>query len=263
MFGPFTLPSNPEVTIELRIATVQETIEFSSVMLEHEEALTTLFLNTVQKPDSYRDCRDWTADDRRFALFWYYLHTRKDTGVSLPYECPHCNESHVHNFNLRELAEHYQAVKGKSFRDVDFAGMGYRVAPLNGHALEKLEGLRLVLSEMEEGTPAFEQQRSEIRFHEVLYKLSNRKDFEKSPYKREQALKNTLLAMPESEFSELAALVSDAVDDMKHGLNTEIAEGQVLLVSPSDQCPTLQQQGKEVATVLHLPFRDYHYIPRI
>ena len=263
MFSPFALPSNPEITIQLREATVQETIDFSSVMPEHEEALTTKFLNTVQEPASYNDSRNWTGDDRRFALFWYHLHTSRDTSASIPYECPHCQQTHVHNFNLRVLAEDYQTIQGKPFRDIDHAEQAYRVSPLSGKALERLEEMRLVLASHQQGTPGHERQRAEIRFHEVLFQLSDRRNFEKDERKREQDLKNRLLAMPESSFSELATQTETAIRDLSHGLKSETVEGQMLLVSPPHACPESAETGKEVATVLRLPFWDYHNIPRI
>lgn len=254
MFSPFNLPSDQGREIQLREATVAEAMEFAEVRAEHEEALTTRFLNTVQDPATFSDSRWWTGDDRRFALYWYSLHTLSDRLLSIPYECPHCKETHVHNFDLNVLAETYVEIKGAAHRQVD----DWRVIPLTGDALERLELNRLELSSMAKESPEYRRKAAEIRLETVVEQLQIPADLEKNPDQRRANIRTRLAGMTATAFEALQDQIDDAQDEMVHGLKSETVNGRLLLITPAHNCPT-----KGVATVLQLPFRSIDNIPRL
>ena len=49
----FTLSSNPEITVRLREATVEDAIDFSELDPAFEEEATTVFLDRMQAPEKY------------------------------------------------------------------------------------------------------------------------------------------------------------------------------------------------------------------
>ena len=89
MIPHFTLPSKPSIKISLKEATVSDLLDFADVDPEHEEEVTTLFLNRLQDKGTFVDSLEWSCDDRRFALFWYWLHTTDDCDVVITYICGH------------------------------------------------------------------------------------------------------------------------------------------------------------------------------
>lgn len=262
MFPPFALPSNPAKQAIIREATTAETLDFCDVLVEHEEALTTKFLNAIQDPASYTDSALWSADDRRLGLFWYWIHTVEDTYVDIDFTCPHCKASHNHVFDMRDIASGYQEIKGKAERELTFNARRLLVVPLDGNSMEMLEGMRMGLSVQESGTPQYSRLKADIKFAELQSQISFADDHEKSSHKRLASLNNWLLELTETHFHQLKNKVADLQADMAHGLPSKISDGKIMLQSPKHICPTLKG-GKEVTTELLLPFRDYIRIPRI
>lgn len=262
MFAPFSLPSNPAQQTVIREATTAETLDFCDVLVEHEEALTTKFLNTVQDKASYTDCAKWTAQDRRLGLFWYWIHTTEDTYVDLDFTCPHCKKVHNHQFDMRDLANEYQEIQGKAERELAFNDRRLLVAPLKGHHMETLENMRLGLSMHAKNSPDYLRLKAEIRLSTLLFQLSLSDDHEKDERKRAASLNNWVRELGETKFHQLQEKVDDLQTEMAHGLPSTIENGKIMLKSPKHVCPTLKE-GKEVTTELLLPFRDYMRIPRI
>ncbi|MET4696650.1 hypothetical protein [Endozoicomonas lisbonensis] len=253
MLAPFSLPSNPEIKIQLREMTAMEAMELSGVSPNHEEALTTSFLNATQSPDQYSNSAQWTGDDRRFALYWYALHTLNDRILSIPYDCPHCKQPHVHNFDLQLLAENYQEMKGRPYRELD----GWRVVPLSGEALERLEELRMVLTDLKPDSNDYRRQAAVIRFETLAEQLTKPNDLEKDDEKRRANVREVLAGLPISRYEKLRDDVTALQKEMTHGLQSTVSNGRILLTTPPHQCP----DNREVTTALQLPFRYQHYIP--
>ena len=262
MFPPISLASKPAHQVIMREATTAESLDFCDVVAEHEEVLTTKFLNTVQDKESFSDSREWTADDRRLALFWYWIHTTEDTFVELPYLCSWCNKEHVHGFDMRDLAGGYQEIKGLAMRDVEFEGRKLVVSPLNGTHMELLEQMRFGLQPENKGTPAYERQSAQIRLSMLQGSISLSDDHEKVQRKRDKALSDWMLNLPASKFTKLKGVVDKLLSEMQHGLPSKIVDGKIMLKSTPHVCPTMID-GKEVITELLVSFRDYSRIPRI
>ena len=254
MFSPFNLPSNPDQVIQLREMTAREALELAEVSPEHEEALTTKFLNTIQDPVSFTNSALWTADDRRFALYWYSLHTLQDRLLSIPYNCPHCKEPHVNNFDLKSLSENWGEMTGKPYRELNH----WRVSPLKGEDLERLELMRLELSVMDKDSPSHRKKQAEIRFETLVAQLSQPNDLEKNTFTRQDNVRTKLAALSCSQFEKLKGDVNQLQDEMSHGLETEIVNGRILVLAPAHACPV-----EGVPTVLQMPFRISDHIPRL
>lgn len=265
MLPPFNLPSDPAKKITLREANVSDCIDFAGVTDDHEEEVTTLFLNRVQDKACYLDSATWTGEDRRFALLWYWLHTTKDPEVGHSYECSHCGASHAFLLNYNRFFEEYQTLEGKPERDIEFDGQKIIVRPLNGADLEALECMRLAL-EGDETSGDYKKQLSAVhleRFERCLEFVQTetviqkvKEVFRGHRTKPEQMKLSRLADMPFSKFEELAELVYVKLAEMEHGLKTVYIDGQILLVTPPHECPATGGM-----TRLRVPFRNSDQVP--
>ena len=134
-----TLPSNPSVTIRLRETTVADAIDFAGVQEGMEEAVTSLFLERLQDKATFTDPKKWTGEDRRLALFWYWMHTTDEFDPALSFECSVCGENHTVAVDLRQIANNYKVIQGKAERDVEFEDGTVIVRPLSGKAWKQLK----------------------------------------------------------------------------------------------------------------------------
>jgi len=253
MISPFSLPSNPNIVIQLREATVADAIDFADVDESHEEELTTMFLGRMQDAGTIRDPRKWTDADRRFALYWYWLHTAKDHEVPLSYDCRHCGEKHIYLQNLRDLADSYTPINGAE-REGKWKGEKVIVRPLTGWNMEALERMKLGL-DLSKGASRKKGQAS-MMFERLAMFVSFAGDKEPDRVKRGEKKRKRLMAMPLDEFTEFSDMVYGLAAEMKHGLEMEYEEGRLYLLMPPHKCP---ERGEQ--TRLRYPFRNNDYIP--
>ncbi|WP_035258978.1 hypothetical protein [Desulfatirhabdium butyrativorans] len=246
---PFSLPSNPIKKITLREATVADALDFCDADPRLEEQLTTLFLNRVQLKDGHVDSRAWTMDDRRLALYWYWLHTVDDTSVEMSYDCDHCGNRHRISYDMRKLADGYQQIKGKCEREIVWNGERVMVRPLTGADAESLEQMRMMDNADSQG------RKSRIRLAALarcLFFLSI-----KPGEDRIDANEKKILGFSVSQLEKLSGMVAEKMLEMAHGLTTDIEDGVISLVV-SVQCPE-----KEATTLLRVPFRGFASIPMV
>lgn len=261
MISPFSLPSNPEKKITLREATVGDAIDFADVAEDHEEELTTLFLNRLQDKATFIDAKTWTAEDRRFALYWYWLHTTKDTEIALTYECGHCGKTHTFLQDFRKLAEAYTPIKGLPERDIEWEGERITVRPLTGIDMEILQNrtivLRSIAGDQGETSGAYRKQAAMLRIERLLMHIDFAVDASREDSaKRYEARRRRIIGLTTEKFSSLADLVFTTLNDLRHGLEMEYADGSLNLIMPPHICP---EKGGE--TRLRVPFRNSDYIP--
>lgn len=164
MICEFTLPSNPEVIVRLREATVADAIDFSSIDPECEEEATSLFLERVQEKENFSNPRDWTGEDRRYALFMYFIHTTTYKTIPMTYTCSICGKQHTQDISLAEIMNDYTPIKDQAFREFPWRGHNVVVRPMIGSDLEDAEKYRyeLLLAERE-----FEARREKLDASEV------------------------------------------------------------------------------------------------
>ena len=255
----FSLPSNSNVKIRMHEATVSDSIDFSDVDEDREERATTLFLERVQEKESYFDPRKWTASDRRFALFWYFLHTSEDLETPLTYDCRHCGKEHTALVDMRKVAEAYKSLNGKPERDILFDGVPIIVKPLLGEDMEELEGMRLSrdMAAEEHGLKSGEVN----KLHTKLKLLSFLRTILLEG-KDKTATEEWLEKLPASAFKKLYGRVGEALSDIEHGLPMALRDYQVVLLTHPLQCVN-KKEDKDATTRLTFPFIAFDYIPRI
>jgi hypothetical protein len=258
MISPFNLPSDPGKEIRLREATVGDALDFADIDAGHEEAATTLFLNTVQDKATFYDAKLWTGEDRRFALVWYSLHTEQDTSNTVTYDCDHCGKEHTFTYDLKELTADYADIKGKPERELEFEGQRIIVRPLTGVCLEKLEMERLALADIEtrKGVKSGEFCKQKAMIN--LRSLAMRCEFLglETSEKEKKILSLTVKTM-----ERLIEGVGVRLTDMHHGLASEYKDGKIFLVSPAHTCP--EKAEEEAKTRIRVPFRNCNFIPQL
>lgn len=265
----FSLPSDPSKTIRLTEATVADAIDFTGIDPLCEEEATTLFLERLQAKDKYSDPRLWTAEDRRYALFYYHLQTTQYADIPLTYKCLACSEAahrdvlHTVPVKLAEIAEGYTAITGKPLRDVVHEGHAIIVHPLLGADAEFIEKTRMGILAMEEEKKIIaRKEHSQLALLRILCCIDIPAMDGKTEQDRRKAVEAFILGMTTSEFKQFSAKVMGALAEMHHGLPSIYRDGQILLESPPVYCP--EGNDKEGPGIrLQFPFRAFDYIPRV
>ena len=261
MIPETSLPSNPDKIVNLREATVRDVIDLADIDEAHEEQGATLFLNRMQDRETRINAKTWTAEDRRTILFWYWIHSAKDTSMALTYECDHCGEKHSFLQDMRILGQEYTSLKGEPERELRG---GLIVRPYSGADMEYLERGRLSLSvtakEHGKESGAYRKKEAQIRLLLLLLGLHTKTE-PPELNKRVDTMEKRVLSMTTTEFTEIMEQVQEAFTDMAHGLETTMDEhGRIFLITPPHKCPT--DERKEATTRLRVPFRNIDYIPK-
>lgn len=259
-FPDFTLPSNSDITVRLREATVSDAIDFSDIDPGCEEESTTLFLERMQAREKYTDPRTWTGEDRRYALFMYLLNTTSDRGLAMTYSCSFCNREHTVDIAFSDIVSSYVSMDGKPFRDIVHEGHAILVHPLLGRDLEVLEKTRISIQYTENNSHnVARKKRAQLVMMRVLSSIDMPSCAGNSEMERRPHVEKFLLDMPASEFRMFMIKVSTAHEAMRHGLAMEYdSDGRLVLLVPNVKCP----EGGGVTT-LRYPFRAGDYIPHV
>jgi len=232
---------------------VADAIDFADVSDSHEEELTTMFLTRMQDAGTVRDPKKWTGEDRRFALYWYWLHTVKDHEVALSYDCRHCGNNHVYLQNMKELADHYTPISGAAERETVWQGEKIMVRPLSGAGMEQLERMILGINVSED--TARKKGQAMMMFERLALSVSFG-DKEPDKTKRNETKRKKIMGMTLRQFKEFTDLVFGLLAEMKHGLDMEYDEGHMFLLMPAHKCPEGEGQTRS-----RYPFRNIDYIP--
>ena len=275
MLCEFSLPSQPEKKIRLKEATVSDAIDFSGIDPDCEEQATTVFLERVQERDTYSDPRLWTGEDRRFALFTYFVHTARDRSVPLKYTCGICDEEHTVDIKLARIMDTYTPIQGKAFREFVHYGHNVIVHPMLGRDLELLEtyryDLRLTEEKLEnDGLTASElrQLTEEVRMKRVRMGLFRIMccidlpflDANATPESRRPQVEEYIKQLPAGVFGEFFQNVQEKLREMRHGLKSALIDGRIYLQMPDVRCENVPDAP---GVVLHYPFRPFSIIPTL
>ena len=275
MLCEFSLPSQPEKKIRLKEATVSDAIDFSGIDPDCEEQATTVFLERVQERDTYSDPRLWTGEDRRFALFTYFVHTARDRSVPLKYTCGICDEEHTVDIKLARIMDTYTPIQGKAFREFVHYGHNVIVHPMLGRDLELLEtylyDLRLTEEKLEnDGLTASElrQLTEEVRMKRVRMGLFRIMccidlpflDANATPESRRPQVEEYIKQLPAGVFGEFFQNVQEKLREMRHGLKSALIDGRIYLQIPDVRCENVPDAP---GVVLHYPFRPFSIIPTL
>jgi len=255
---PLQLPSDPKRKIRLREATVNDCIEIAGADPDHEEEVTTAFLGRVLETPG-EDPLKWTAEDRRLAIYWYWLHTARDIEIPVDYECPFCHGNHVYLQDGRDIAAEAVDLEGPAFREFEHSGETVRIVPLSGAAAEDLEVSRIGRKVLEDEGKHAERRRAEVMDRiDYLAMVLRFKDCDQENAKDFDTRKSRLLRMGKGEFKELAAKAQQAMDSMAHGLRTVYEAGRVYIELPVHVCPVAGG-----STRIRFPFRCHDYIAEL
>lgn len=261
----FPLPSNITTEINFVMPSVQMAMDYCSADATQEEALTTRYLNELQRPgDAFRDSALWTAQDRRTALWWVFTNSRIDTMLTCSYMCPHCGDIHFVDTDMRELADGLEVLSEGATSEYEGSRkdepVTLTITHLDGRAMVHLESLRAQLPP--EDSDEFRAEWINLRMIEIAHQLrfpDEPEDFLAAAEYRYNALREMDLEM---EFQPLVASVQLFNRRNAHGLDIAINKGVTVLNLPDHPCP---KSGKEGAaplfTPLHLPFRNSQFLP--
>ena len=277
MLCEFSLPSNPKVKVRLREATVAEAIDFSSIDPDCEEEASSLFLETVQEKETYTDPRQWTGEDRRYALFQYFVSTSTYRSIPLSYTCSICGQPHTQDIELKRILEDYTPIKGEAARDFPHEGHNVIVRPLNGADLEDIEKYRYDMLIAQQKLEEFRAQLSATEIRRVEAEIRAKKirmamlriicsidmphlDQSSTPRERRELVEKKLKEMPAAQFKEFMKKVDKAIFEMRHGLRTTYIDGRIMLEIPDVKCD-LNPDAPGV--ILRYPFRFSDVIPTL
>ncbi|HEY3591751.1 MAG TPA: morphogenetic protein [Buttiauxella sp.] len=268
MFVPdFFLPSNPAKKIVFSTPTVKTGIKYCEINPDFEERTTTQYLNELQSGPTISDSAEWTAQDRRTALWWIFIGSRSVTTTTFSYQCQHCSNEHYFDMDFIDLDATNRVLSREPFIDFELKTCGemmkWRVVPLNGHAMERLEAMRANLPGKDD--PLYSEYVAELRLWELVYQTrlfyDLDTDFDAAAERRFKQIQGMDM---DQEFLALAARVVQAQDVLRHGLNMKIDKGQALLYTPFHNCPELMAKESKVAqTQLLIGFRNKFFIENV
>jgi hypothetical protein len=260
------LPSNPDCVVRLRMATIEDSIDFCNVHEFAEEEKTTLFLETIQDKATYSNPKKWTGDDRRFVLFWYWIHSNEihDLMLTFSYQCAECGEEHSVAITQGEIVNSLTAIQGKPERDITVDELKLTVRPLDGAALEELEAMQMqyleTVEEFGEHSKEAQHEKAKNKFAKLLFSVAFPEEEKNEAKDRVAYREEKLLKLPFTTYSKLVEEHKLALKGMQHGLRTTFKNGQLLFVSDLKKCPN-NPDSKGVS--LTFPFRIADYIPQI
>lgn len=257
----FPLPSRPNVEIQFRHPVVKETITYCNMEPGSEERHVTEYLNELQTGEKQNSAL-WTAQDRRTALWWIMVNSRLDNKEAFTYTCSHCNEVHVHDVDLCDLAETVELLTIEPFMRVNVPVAGkptdWTLKPLDGRGQELLERMRALLPDAD--SPEYEQSLARLRIAEFALCTSLDDDpesFEAAADRRLELMENMAV---ETEFSPLVAHIQLMQKSLRHGLLMTFNQGAAQVVLPAHHCEKEGMQMK--STQLFIPFHGRLFIPR-
>jgi len=269
-------------------------MENATVTENEEERATTKYINDLQSKETFSDSLYWTMQDRRAALWWIYIHSKYDLGLTALYACDRCTKSenqrrlaeHVENggepadyqpisirhavdYNAKDFADSYNVLPIQPYQEtkifIDGAAYNGKLMLLNGYAAEKLESM-LEMADETDNDEAREGILKSLRVARICYQFS----LEGEPDDIEAALQYRWAKLNEmtagGEFEELVAKIALMNKELAHGLTMKVEDGRSFLRVPRlGLCPAfndlpVEQQTKEArvkhTTELWVPFRN-------
>lgn len=261
----FLLPSDINRSIKFNAPTVAEALSFSGRDPNTNEQATTEYLDALQV-DAAGSSRNWTAQDRSTALWWIFTHTNVDTMMTYSYECDHCGNEHLLDFDMRDLGAEIRVIDGPAYIEgVQIPVQGkphiWRLQPLTGHGMELLEGLRLALPDPAE--PGYNRALVDLRYWEIVFQCELNDEIETDYANRANSRYALIKTMElDSEFKVLAASIRQMRDHLAHGLPITTSKGESRILITYHPCPenTDKEPAEAFLTPLLVPFRPREYI---
>ena len=258
---PLPLASRPTTEIIFRQPVIKDALKYCSPDVLGDERRVTEYLNALQE-GPIDDSRDWTAQERRTALWWIMINSRADNLEAFHYSCEHCQELHTYDFDLGELAETVELLTIAPYERVNVPVNGvpteWTLKPLTGRGQEMLERMRAGLPDAD----ALDYEAAIMRMRIAEFALCTSLDddpegFEEAANRRFDILKSMT---PDLEFAPLVAHIQLMQRNLRHGLLMQITQGEVRLLLPPCAC---EKEGMQMNTTqLFIPFRSGFFVPR-
>lgn len=253
------LPSGRGKVI-FRKSNVSDALEFSGSNPDFEEKLATEYLNALIVEADDKNTLNWTAEDRMTALWFIYINTMPQSTIAYRYQCKHCGNEHIEDVDLTMLDDEITQLDElptiKSNAKFNGRSIEFFIKPLNGRAMEDLELLSIGLDELEEQQAV--KQRNIIQLTSYAHRISftdEPEEFLKAFDLRVERIKS----MSFDEYVRFVVILNNHVDDLRHGLHTNMFDGQLSLVSPPLAC----QVKESLSTRLNMRFRSGNFIPAL
>lgn len=274
----FTLPSDPAKEIHLHEASVADAMEFTEIDPTYEEEAVTLFLNKVQDQDTFQNSREWTGEDRRFALFTYYINTTNNESIVLTFSYKGVEQSQ--EVPIQKILSTYTPLEGKAERDFAFNAKRIVVAPLKGADLERLEVRQAEVDLMD---AEYERLKASGATLDTLNKLGREIRKKKAKYflarvcahidvpslqedgtkeTRRVAVEKFVTELTTQDFTDLFQLVGKSLEEMRHGLLSDYQNGRFVLIIPGIM-PDNADEEVEDGLTLSYPFQFGKVIPSV
>jgi hypothetical protein len=239
----YVLCADGKTKIEQRAPNVADYRAFCGMAPELEEYAATQWLNRLLLTEG-QDSAEWTAQDRRTALYWLFIHTRDNTIMTQEYQCAHCNQWHTRQIDLVDLSGGITSANRplKEPLPPELIGEGF-IVPLNGHAMMWLEEARNARDEQEPDSEAYEIAHADLRIKELAASMRlNEQPEDLEPVDAFEWNYQRLLTVELNTFTRLAAFIQLTLQDMDHGLESVYVEGEIALVTPAHQCPVKKDE---------------------
>lgn len=258
----FKHPSNASLVTTFKQPNVAEALSFLDLNPDFEEKITTDYLNTlIVETKAPKNSEEWTASDRRTALWWIFINIMPETALTFSYHCEHCDSMHIEDINLELLDQEISTHKALPSiqKELTLAGDNVTVTalPITGSGAVMLEELRLDLIDALEDEN--EQQIESIRAQMKILDVALSAQINSLDTDGKVALIHSL-SIP--EMMRLFTFIEGAKQALHHGLHTQLVDGKCQVVSPPLPCQS--EDNKEgVSSRLLINFRCIDFIPTV
>lgn len=258
---PLPLASRPTTEIIFRQPVIKDALKYGTPDQFGDERRVSEYLNELQE-GPLDDSRDWTAQERRTALWWIMINSRVDNLEAFHYTCQHCNAMHTCDVDLSDLAATVELLTTEPYERVNVPVNGvptdWTLKPLTGRGQEMLERMRAGLPDS--SAPEYEAALVRLRIAEFALCTAlddDPEDFEEAANRRFDIMESMVSEM---EFAPLVAHIQLMQKNLRHGLLMQIIKGEVRLLLPPHACEKEDMQMN--TTQLFIPFHPGFFIPR-
>ena len=248
------LPSD-EREIFLEEFSVEHAMEVNSHSKAFPEFYITKFLEAIQGKENISDPKQWTTQDRYFAMFDIFVRTFSGTPEmivnDLTYkDCGECGGMHMIQVDYSELLKSFTMRQGP-LPEISCGEETYTLRPLTGSVMEELEMLEYGIPEELPLNPKTQDEvREALEISSHIGEIRQLIEMTKiSAYLGKKI--EDFHSMGYQEFSKLSEQIQGRLKLLKHGIN---------FVKEGVKCP--KKKGSKGGT-LPIPFHSLDIIHRI
>jgi hypothetical protein len=259
--APFNHASSNKLRTIFRKPVVADVLNVAGAPEDLEESVLTGYLNAlIVETNAPTDTKQWTNEDRKLALWWIFIHINKDSDISLNYQCQHCGNVHIVDYELMELEQGARLLDELPEHAEKFLFDGAKLSvsfkPLLGADMEALAEFRMDYLDAKHSPQANDVDIAKAKAILHLQTMARHITMEGKSTEEIYAL---IQGMETQEYAKLTIAINGYKEQIRHGLLTEVRDGRALLVSTPLQC----EEKEDLSTRLLIDFRLYDYMPPI